>query len=60
MEITHLADSSNRKMTSVCQEQIEHGGGTENKIREESVSTRVRSFNFIVNVMGSLSERVVM
>lgn len=36
VEITHVAGSNNKKMTSVCQEQTEHSGGTENEIREEA------------------------
>lgn len=36
VEITHVAGSSDRKMTSRCQEQTEQGGGTENQVRQEA------------------------
>lgn len=35
VEITHVAGRSNRKMSSMCKEHTEQGGGTENQIREE-------------------------
>lgn len=47
VEITPVAGSSNRKMTSRYQEQNEQGGGTENQIRKR-VST-----DFIITVMGA-------
>lgn len=49
MEIIHLAGSSNRKVTGMCQEQTEQGRETENEIKQEASVHKSKEFQFYHN-----------